>query len=201
MRKGTNWAQVLENRQRMIKEAPHVDFYISATVSSMNVLHVIDFHREWTEKGLIQAKDFNINPCHSPEWYRPNIFPRWFREQVIKPKYEEHIAWLEPQDKLQRATNGFKSMLNFILTDPENREVEIHKFQYETMRGSSWPRWEEFLAGKKTDDNFINAEIEQFAKSIKQTNELNEFKIQIEKLDKVRNEDFWSVFPELAEFK
>ena len=55
MRKGTDWQQTLDNRRRMMAEVPHVDFYISATVSAMNVLHVLDFHREWTELGLIQA--------------------------------------------------------------------------------------------------------------------------------------------------
>jgi sulfatase maturation enzyme AslB (radical SAM superfamily) len=56
MRKGTDWAQAVDNRRRMQAEVPHVDFYISATVSSMNMLHVLDFHREWTELGLIKPK-------------------------------------------------------------------------------------------------------------------------------------------------
>lgn len=114
MRRGTNWNQTVQNRQRMIKEVPHVDFYISATVSAMNVLHVLDFHREWVDLGLIEAKDFNVNICQSPDWYRVDILPEQFKQEVVIPAYERHIAWLEPQDKLQRATNGFKSALNFI---------------------------------------------------------------------------------------
>ena len=114
MRKGTDWTQTVENRQRMMTEVPHVDFYISATVSAMNVLHVLDFHREWTELGLIEAKDFNINICQSPEWYRIDILPEKFKHEVVIPAYEQHIAWLEPQDKLQRATTGYKSLLNLL---------------------------------------------------------------------------------------
>jgi sulfatase maturation enzyme AslB (radical SAM superfamily) len=60
MRKGTDWQQTVDNRQRMMEEVPHVDFYVSATVSTMNVLHVLDFHKAWTELGLIRAKDFKI---------------------------------------------------------------------------------------------------------------------------------------------
>jgi radical SAM protein with 4Fe4S-binding SPASM domain len=115
MRKGTDWFQAVSNRIEMKKAVPHVDFYVSATVSAMNVLHVLDFHRYWTEQGLIAAKDFNVNICQSPEWYRADIFPQEFKESVIKPAYEKHIAWLEPQDNLKRATNGFKSMLSFIM--------------------------------------------------------------------------------------
>jgi radical SAM protein with 4Fe4S-binding SPASM domain len=115
MRKGTNWFQAVSNRIEMKKAVPHVDFYVSATISAMNVLHVLDFHRYWTEQGLINAKDFNVNICQSPEWYRADIFPQEFKDSVIRPAYEAHIAWLDPQDSLKRATNGFKSMLSFIM--------------------------------------------------------------------------------------
>lgn len=114
MRKGTDWAQALSNRRHMMKEVPHVDFYINATVSAMNVLHVLDFHKQWTELGLIKAKDFNINICQSPEWYRIDIFPEKFKNEVIIPAYEKHLEWLEPQDPLQRATSGYKSLINLM---------------------------------------------------------------------------------------
>lgn len=114
IRKGADWKQTVENRERMMREVPHVDFYVSATVSSMNVLHVLDFHREWSELGLIKPKDFNVNICQSPEWYRIDIFPEWFKREVIEPAYQKHIEWLEPQDDLKRATNGFKSALNIM---------------------------------------------------------------------------------------
>jgi sulfatase maturation enzyme AslB (radical SAM superfamily) len=195
MRKGTDWSQTLENRQRMMQEVPHVDFYISATVSAMNVLHVLDFHREWTDLGLIQAKDFNINLCQSPEWYRPNIFPKEFKEKVIATKYQEHIEWLKPLDTLKRAITGYESLLKFILTD-NNKDVEVHEFEYNTFKGEEWPTWAEFLEGKKTKKPWINKEIEEFVTSLKQANQFNEFKKQVEKLDNIRNENFWSVFPE-----
>jgi organic radical activating enzyme len=114
MRRGTDWKQTVNNRQRMMAEVPHVDFYVSATVSAMNVLHVLDFHREWTELGLIQAKDWNINICQSPEWYRIDILPEKFKNETVIPAYERHIAWLEPQDSLKRATTGYKSLLNLL---------------------------------------------------------------------------------------
>jgi hypothetical protein len=148
MRKGTDWAQTLDNRQRMMEEVPHVDFYVSATVSTMNVLHVLDFHKEWTELGLIQAKDFNINICQSPEWYRIDILPEKFKQEVVIPAYQQHIAWLQPQDKLERATTGYKSLLNLLTAQDASHLL---------------PRFIE----------------------------------EINKLDTIRNENFWKVFPEL----
>jgi radical SAM protein with 4Fe4S-binding SPASM domain len=196
MRKGTDWQQTIENRQRMMTEVPHVDFYVSSTVSSMNVLHVIDFHKEWTEMGLIEAKDWNINICQGPEWYRANIFPKWFKEEIIKPKYEEHLKWLEPKDKLCRATSGYKSLLSFIMSDSTTRDIEIHEFEYNTMKGVDWPSWEEFNQKIKTGNKIVDEEIENFISSIKQTNSYKEFTQQVEKLDVVRGENFWKIFPE-----
>jgi hypothetical protein len=196
MRKGTDWQQTVDNRLRMMKEVPHVDFYVSCTVSSMNVLHVLDFHREWTELGLIQAKDFNINICQSPEWYRADVFPNWFKHEVIKPAYERHIEWLELQDPLKRASNGFKSILNFIMVDQTNKEVEIHKHEYLTMAGKDWPTWDEFLQGKKSGIQEVDDEIATLVDTINKTKEFSEFKIQIKKLDDIRNENFWDTFPE-----
>jgi radical SAM protein with 4Fe4S-binding SPASM domain len=114
VRKGTDWRQTVENRERMILEVPHVDFYVSSTVSSMNVLHVLDFHKEWTRLGLVKAKDWNINICQSPEWYRIDIFPEEFKQRVIYPAYEAHIAWLDPQDSLRRATTGYQSLVSLM---------------------------------------------------------------------------------------
>jgi hypothetical protein len=132
MRKGTDWNQTVDNRRRMMTEVPHVDFYISATVSAMNVIHVLDFHKEWVELGLINAKDFNVNICQSPEWYRADIFSKQFKEYVIKPAYESHIDWLESQDSLKRATNGFKSMLSFIMGN--DAHVHWSRFVEETAK-------------------------------------------------------------------
>jgi radical SAM protein with 4Fe4S-binding SPASM domain len=132
MRRGTDWAQVEKNRERMMREVPHVDFYVSATLSVMNVLHILSFHREWVKLGLIDAKDFNVNICQSPDWYRVDILTEKFKREVVIPAYEEHIAWLEPLDKLQRATNGFKSALNFISAN--NRSDLLPQFREEVAK-------------------------------------------------------------------
>ena len=152
IRKGADWNQTVDNRRRMMEQVPHVDFYIAATISSMNVLHVLDFHREWCDLGLVKPKDFNVNICQGPEWYRIDIFPEDFKNTVIRPAYEKHIKWLEPQDDLKRATNGFKSVLNFM------------------------------------DSNHNPAGWDQF-------------KVEIDKLDVLRNEDFWTTFPEFNSIK
>jgi radical SAM protein with 4Fe4S-binding SPASM domain len=132
LRKGTDWQQTVENRERMMREVPHADFYISATVSAANVLHVLDFHREWTELGLIKAKDFNVNICQSPEWHRIDILPEQFKREIVEPAYRTHLEWLRPQDDLKRATNGFESAINFMMA--KDNSQDWHKFVAETAK-------------------------------------------------------------------
>lgn len=135
IRKGQDWAQTEENRIRMKEEVPHVDFYVSATVTSQNVLHVLDFHRTWSERGFIRPQDFNVNICQSPEWYRIDIFPEKFKREVIEPAYRKHIEWLDPLDKLRRATTGFESAINFMMSNDGSQH---------------WPRFEKEI--KLLDD-------------------------------------------------
>lgn len=145
MRKGTEWTQTVENRRRMLVEVPHVDFYVSATVSIMNILHVLDFHKEWVELGLIKPQDFNINVLQGPEWYRIDVLPTWFKEEVVYPAYEEHIAWLQPQDKLQRATNGYKSLMNMMKASDNSHDMDKFKkeiYTLDKLRGEKF--WDTF---------------------------------------------------------
>jgi radical SAM protein with 4Fe4S-binding SPASM domain len=132
MRKGTDWQQTVENRKRMMQEVPHVDFYIAATISNMNVLHILDFHKEWVELGLVKPKDFNFNICQGPDWYRIDALPDSFKRDVVVPAYERHLEWLRPRDDLQRASNGYSSAINFMLAEDKSNMWE--KFVAETKK-------------------------------------------------------------------
>jgi MoaA/NifB/PqqE/SkfB family radical SAM enzyme len=116
LRPGTVWSQIIKNRQQMLEHCPHVDFYVSATVSILNALHVPDFHKSWVDQGLITPEQFNIQILLGPEWLRVDTAPWALKDQIYK-KYLDHLAWLKPQDTLGRASNGFQSILNLIKND------------------------------------------------------------------------------------
>jgi radical SAM protein with 4Fe4S-binding SPASM domain len=139
IRKGTNWADVEQNRTLMLEICPHVDFYISATLSILNAWHLPDFHKDWTERGLIAAKDFNINILTDPSHYRLDIAPTAYK-QSLKTKYQQHIAWLTPNDSLRRASNGYQSAINFMMaTDNTHLLDEFWKktHQLDTIRNEN----------------------------------------------------------------
>jgi radical SAM protein with 4Fe4S-binding SPASM domain len=129
IRKGTEWADIVENRRRMLEICPKVDFYISATVSVYNVLHVVPFHRRWVELGLIRPQDININILQSPDWFRIDVLPPELKDQV-REQVTEHLKWLEPIDTITRATAGFKGMLSFM--DAEDKQNLLPAFFHRT---------------------------------------------------------------------
>jgi sulfatase maturation enzyme AslB (radical SAM superfamily) len=124
IRKGTNWAAVEQNRRDMLKICPEVDFYISPTLSIMNAWHLPDFHRDWVEQGLIRAQDLNVNILQDPAYYRIDIAPIEYK-QLLRVKFEEHIAWLQHQgDSLGRATQGFESAVAFMMATDNTHLID-----------------------------------------------------------------------------
>lgn len=116
IRKGTRWDQIERNRESMIEACPNTDFYVSSTVSLYNVLHVSDFHRDWVERGLLKAQDWNINILQGPDRDRIDVLPQYYKDQAAD-KIQQHIHWLEPQDHLKRATSGYQGIINFMQGD------------------------------------------------------------------------------------
>lgn len=143
IRKGTKWQQVENNRRDMLAICPQVDFYISPTLSILNIDHLPEFHRRWTEQGLITAQDLNVNILQDPAHYRIDIAPPAFKQR-IQEKFERHLEWLRPQDPLNRATVGFESAIKF-MNATDNQHL-IRRFwqrtqQLDDIRGESWQQF------------------------------------------------------------
>jgi MoaA/NifB/PqqE/SkfB family radical SAM enzyme len=123
IRKGTKWDDVEENRRNMLKICPDVDFYVSATLSIMNAWHLTDFHRNWVDQGLIQPQDFNVNILQDPFYYRIDIAPAAYKDRLIK-RWQDHLEWLKPQDRLNRASVGFESAITFMNSTDNTASIE-----------------------------------------------------------------------------
>ena len=113
LRNGTVWKNVEENREQMIKKCPRVDFYVSCTLSAFNHDHVVDFHEDWTNRGFIKFKDWNMNVVQDPMHYRIDILPDHIKQKTIE-KYKAHIEKIKKYDTLGRAVEGFNSGINMM---------------------------------------------------------------------------------------
>jgi hypothetical protein len=124
IRKGTKWDQIERNREQMLETCPGVGFYISPTLSIMNALHLPDFHQAWVNKGYIQPQDLNINLLLNPIYLRIDIAPMQYKQRIAQC-YTEHLEWLRPQDPLQRATVGFESAVNFMMSTDNTELIPV----------------------------------------------------------------------------
>jgi hypothetical protein len=85
----------------------------------------MDFHRDWVERGLIKAQDWNINILQGPDRERIDVLPIGYK-LLVKEKIEAHIEWLRPQDSLSRAIGGYEAILNFMFDD--DKSWLLHEF-------------------------------------------------------------------------
>lgn len=125
IRKGTKWDEIVRNREQMLEHAPTVDFYVSSTVSLMNVWHQPEFHQEWVNKGYIRAQDWNVNILQGPDRMRIDVLPQEYKK-AIEERLLQHINWLEPKDHLKRAVNGYKGIISFM--NGNDRSYLLDKF-------------------------------------------------------------------------
>ena len=142
MRKGQNWNQVLENRKRTLEVCPNIHFFISLTLSLMNAYDVVNFHRSWTEKGLINAQDFMVNLLLTPEPLRLQTLPKHHKEKIIE-LYTEHIKWIHKKATYdgERVASEFQSAINYI--EQQDTSQLIPQFERRT-RGLDKIRDEDF---------------------------------------------------------
>jgi radical SAM protein with 4Fe4S-binding SPASM domain len=139
IRKGTTWDIVVANRREMIRVCPEVDFYISPTLSIMNAWHLPEFHCNWVKQGLIRAQDLNVNILQDPAHYRIDIAPAEYKAE-LEHRFRQHITWLQGQDPLHRATQGFESAIAFM--NATDNTHQISQFwsktqQLDTIRNES----------------------------------------------------------------
>lgn len=110
LRTGTVWTEIENNRLTMIQECPHIDFYVSATTGLVNALHMVDFHRDWVDRGFIRAEDFNIQLLYHPDHMSVINAPSALKKRIVAC-YELHLDWLRSRDPKGRATAGFRSVI------------------------------------------------------------------------------------------
>jgi hypothetical protein len=130
IRKGTVWKVVEQNRREMLKMCPQVDFYISPTISILNIKHLPEFHKNWVGQGLIKPQDLNMNILQDPAHYRIDIAPIAYKKHLTEI-YQQHLLWLKDQgDPLGRATKGFNDVITFM--NANDKSDLISKFWKKT---------------------------------------------------------------------
>ena len=182
-RSGQAWQQVLDNRQRMMQVCPNAIFCITPTISVFNILHLPDFHRQWTENGLIQVDEFMPHTLKFPEEYNIRVLPPSLKAKATQ-KIEEHIEWIIqrsrthplivkplPLDKFERV----KAAMHWIIPPPVTGHIRL----------------DIVITDFKNALTYMNAADD--------THLLPKFRESTLQLDQLRGENTRAVFPELEE--
>lgn len=178
-RKGQDWSKVLEHRQLMQEQCPHVDFLITPTISVFNVLTLPDFHKEWVEAGLVRIDEMMAHTLKSPKEYNLRILPKELKEQAAR-KIESHIEWIKSWVKHSPPPPPDESLLR-------KKGLPVH-----------WIKAPEVTGHLKLDmciNEFRNCIT--FMNSADETHLLARFRKVTAKLDELRGEDTKALFPEL----
>jgi radical SAM protein with 4Fe4S-binding SPASM domain len=154
VRKGTKWDEILRNREQMLLKSPNVDFYVSSTVSLLNVWHQPEFHKDWVERGFIKPQDWNVNILQGPDRMRIDVLPQRYKKEV-EEKLLNHIYWLGPKDSLKRATNGYKSMITFMNGEDKSHLLNEFFVTNDKLDESRNEKFEEVFPEYKELRNYV----------------------------------------------
>ena len=72
--------------------------------------------------GLLNPR-FKCKCFTKSEYYRIDCTTPGY-ETNTSEKIKEHIEWLEPKDHLTRATNGFKSAIDFMMAKDNTKHLQ-----------------------------------------------------------------------------
>ncbi len=117
IRKGQKWEQVVKNRKRMLAACPDVHFFLTPTVSSLNVWHLPDFHQEWFDLGLIGPNEWTTNVLNYPSYLNIQALPFSYKQKVTI-KYRQYLdTWTAQNQKSERTVNAFESIIRYMWED------------------------------------------------------------------------------------
>lgn len=150
IRKGQSWKKFLDNREQIKIKAPNVKFIINYTLTVLNSFHVIDFHREVVEQGIIDhIDDFRLNFAVNPDHLCVQILPVSMKENLKKAVTEYIENFLIPNGSIG-IVEDFTSYIKFI--DTEQKQNLIPKMidymdKIDSIRQESWRNVFPELAG------------------------------------------------------
>lgn len=140
MRKGTVWNDICANRERMIREVPHVKFMISSTVSAYNVMTITEFWDDWIARGWVDPLQIDVNMLLFPEHHRLQVLPEGLRK-IAKDRIGEYIkrhSILERDDN-GRTTGGLLGLARALDGSEKGWFKFCHKnVELDAIRGESF---------------------------------------------------------------
>ena len=129
VRSGMDWQQVLDNRERLREQAPHVWFGINCTTSIQNAYHVVDFWRwAYTTNFIDTAEHFHVNLVQDPQWLRISALPTHHKQalaELYTQAQQESLSVNAPN-----TARDWASAVKFMMATQEDT---LEEFRYKML--------------------------------------------------------------------
>ena len=129
MRKGTDWARIIENRKQLKERAPHVHFYTNITIGVFNSYHIIDFCNWAYKTSFIEHPWlYHINLVQHPRHFSLQALPSNIKEDLTN-KYKEQIK-IYSEFRHSGAHKQWEMIMNYM------NEQNIYEEEYNNLVGA-----------------------------------------------------------------
>lgn len=118
VRSGTDWQQVLQNRQA-VADLDTVHFGVMSTVGFMNVDNLIEMQKTWHKQYKHNLNDWYVHAMISPEYYTLSVLPKEHK-QKIQTKIDKHAAWCNSQGA-EKLSQEWQS-INYYMLNNDNSQ-------------------------------------------------------------------------------
>lgn len=125
MRHGTVWQNIVANIRAIKTETPHVNLYISSTVSWPTLENLIELQTDWIDTGLFTRDQLEINTLIDPRHLCVTTLPDSYKEYMTK-KLDKHIVYLGQCELAQ----SWAELRNFM--NAKNTNYELAEFSKRT---------------------------------------------------------------------
>lgn len=136
----------IEANIRTLSGYSNLTYWISPTISLMNVYTLTDMHKYFFENNLlsdVNCIDFNM--LYDPPFFSVNILPRNIKDD-IQEKIRGHIEWLNEKGGSSNTVSLFTVLSNYLNTslEPEAEKQLVRDFIFTTkyldsIRDESFP--------------------------------------------------------------
>lgn len=127
IRKGFNWQNFLDNFKKFRTRFPNKKVAINCVFQAMNCFHVMDAHKEFYLRGIINSwDDFSLCILHNPEILSVLILDSESRK-LLGAKIKYHIQNYLIPAKAQKSIQEYMSILKLLSTEKKDHLIPMFK--------------------------------------------------------------------------
>lgn len=148
IRKGSSYDKLLRNRELLRTRCPHVEIFVSPTVSILNIFTLCETLKTLVNENFVTYDQFYINILNEPRWYNIKLLPAE-QKKIVSQRFDSFIASENIPESLK---NDLLEIISFMYSEDWSHyfyEFIERNQQLDDLRGES------FVDAYKSDTDLI----------------------------------------------